>query len=363
MSPLTAVNAEDIAITGDGVFNGNGQQWRPVKKGKLTAGQWKKLCKTGALNEKKDIWYPTAKIRDISNDSQYMERAFKENTDAAWNEVHDFLRPALLSFINCKRVLLQDATFENSPGWNVHPLMCQDVTVRNVTIRNPWFSQNGDGLDLESCKNVVVTGSSLDVGDDAICIKSGRDKEGRDRGIPTENVIISDCRVYHGHGGFVVGSEMSGGVRNIMVRRCQFIGTDTGLRFKSARGRGGVVEKIYIDNIGMADIAGEALTIDLYYSINASGKAVPVADETTPSFRDIQISNVVCKGAQKAIVLNGLPEMSIKDININHSYFESEQGATMDHIDGVTLNDVSINCKNGERLTKGENAKNLKIID
>lgn len=362
MSPLSAFNAEDVAITGRGIFNGNGQHWRPVKKAKLTEGQWKELCKTGALNENKTVWYPTETIRDIDkHSSERLEQARKENTDEAWQAIHDYLRPALLSFIGCKRILLENATFENSPGWNLHPLMCSDLTIRNVTIRNPWYAQNGDGLDLESCNRVIVQGCSLDVGDDAICIKSGRDKEGRDRGMPTENVIISDCHVYHGHGGFVIGSEMSGGARNIMVRRCQFVGTDTGLRFKSARGRGGVVEKIYIDHVTMASIAKEAITLDLYYSINANGKAVGKADETTPVFRDININNVACRGAAKAMVFNGLPEMPVKDISINNSTFTTTQGATIDHIDGLTLNSVVIDQAQGEAITKGDNVGKLTI--
>lgn len=373
MSPLTASGAENIAITGNGVFNGNGQHWRPVKKGKMTAGQWSALCKSGALNAKKDIWYPSAEIRDISNDKSYMEEAYRLDSDEAWNRVHDFLRPALLSFIGCRNILLEDATFENSPGWNIHPLMCENVILRDVTIRNPWFSQNGDGLDLESCRNAVITGCLFDVGDDAICIKSGRDKEGRDRGMPTENVIISDCRVYHGHGGFVIGSEMSGGARNISVSNCLFIGTDCGLRFKSTRGRGGVVEKIFIDNIGMADIPGDAITFDLYYggkapletSDTANGKkqalAIPAADETTPSFRDINISNVTCRGAKRAIHLNGLPEMPIRNITIRNSSYVSQQGAMLNHIDGLTMDNVTIDNTEGEAIVKKDNVRNVVI--
>lgn len=362
MSPITAVNAHDIAITGRGVVNGNGQCWRPVKKGKMTDGQWKTLCQTGVVNEKGNVWYPTETVREITeNKAAWMERARSAGGDSLWNVMHDFLRPTLVSFTSCKNVLLKDATFENSPAWNVHPLMCENITVEDVTIRNPWYSQNGDGLDIESCKNVVVTGTTLDVGDDALCIKSGRDKEGRERGMPTENVIISDCRVYHGHGGFVVGSEMSGGARNIMVRRCQFIGTDTGLRFKSARGRGGVVEKIYIDSVGMAGISGDAITIDLYYSINVNGEAVPVADETTPSFRDISVSNVVCKGAARAIVLNGLPEMPVKGVSIANSTFETRSGATLNNLDGLTMENVAIDCANGDTITRGDNVANVVV--
>ena len=372
MSPLTARNAEDIAITGNGVFNGNGQNWRPVKRGKMTAGQWNELCKSGTLNKKGDVWYPTEQIRDIDADrNRYYQRAYSENTEEAWQVLHDYLRPALLSFINCKNILLEDATFENSPGWNIHPLMCNNITLRNVTIRNPWFSQNGDGLDLESCSNAVMTGCSFDVGDDAMCIKSGRNEEGRKRGMPTENVIIRDCKVYHGHGGFVIGSEMSGGARNILVDNCLFIGTDTGLRFKSTRGRGGVVENIFIRNIGMTDIPGDAITFDLYYGGNApleknndngqtAGNA-PKADETTPSFRNIEVSNITCKGAKRAIYMNGLPEMPIKNITIRNSTFSANQGAVLNYTDRLTLDNVKITADDGKEINKYNKVTNLKI--
>ncbi len=365
MSPLTANQAEHIAITGNGVFNGNGQAWRPVKKGKLTSGQWSTLIKTGALNEKKDVWYPSDAIRDISNDKRYMEEAYRNNDDASWLKVHDFLRPVLLSFIGCKNILLDGPTFENSPSWNIHPLMCQNLIIRNVNIRNPWYAQNGDGLDLESCKNVLLQDCSLDVGDDAICIKSGRDKEGRDRGMPTENVIVTNCRVYHGHGGFVIGSEMSGGARNIWVNKCQFIGTDCGLRFKSTRGRGGVVEHIYVDQVGMANIPGDAIVFDLYYAGanagNNKAEAHPV-DETTPSFRDIHIRDIVCNGAARAAYINGLPEMPVKDVDISHSVFSSREGIILNRVDGITLKGLQIHTEQGEGITPKDLVKNVKVI-
>lgn len=147
----------------------------------------------------------------------------------------------------------------------------------NVTIRNPAYAQNGDGLDIESCSNVHVTGCTFDVGDDAICIKSGKDRAGRMRGAPTSNVLIEECKVYSGHGGFVIGSEMSGGVYNVAVRNCLFIGTDTGIKFKSTRGRGGAVSGIHISEIKMVGIAGDAITADLYYGRKTAGQhAEPV---------------------------------------------------------------------------------------
>src|SRR5687768_12631193 len=186
--------------------------------------------------------------------------AISQEKDAAfYNSIKDFLRPNLLLLTNCKYILLDGPTFQNSPAWCLHPLMSENVTVRNVTVKNPWYAQNGDGIDVESCKNVLIENSVFDVGDDGLCMKSGRDEAGRKRGMPTENVIIRDCIVYHAHGGFVIGSEMSGGARNIWVSNCTFIGTDVGLRFKTARGRGGVVENIFVDGVDMTDIAGEAI--------------------------------------------------------------------------------------------------------
>ena len=253
--------------------------------------------------------------------------------------VKDFMRPVMVSLISCKKVLLDGPTFQNSPAWNLHPLMCEDVTLRNLNVRNPWFSQNGDGLDLESCKNAVVYDNIFDVGDDAICFKSGKDKDGRDRGIPTENVIVKNNVVYHGHGGFVVGSEMSGGVKNVHVSNCMFMGTDIGLRFKSTRGRGGVVENIWISNIDMINIPTEAISFNLFYGGNSpvleadqkastearDEKLVPVTEET-PSFKNIYMKNINVAGADKALVLQGLPEMNLQNVSLENATLKAKNG-------------------------------------
>lgn len=351
MSPLSATGKENIAITGQGTFNGNGQHWRPVKKGKMTEGQWKNLCKKGAVGQKGNIWYPNERIREVSENGTFLAEAFGQDSDSAWLYVHDYLRPVLLSFIGCKNVLLEDATFENSPSWNLHPLMCENVILNRVNVRNPWYAQNGDGLDAESCKNVVVANCTFDVGDDAICIKSGKDKDGRERGIPCENVLIEGCTVYHGHGGFVIGSEMSGGARNISVRNCLFIGTDVGLRFKSTRGRGGVVENIHINGVNMSDIAGDALIFDLYYGGKGDSPVPPVSEET-PSFKNIYISNTLCQSARRAMFFNGLPEMPIKNIQIRNSAFHAETGVVLNEVEGLLLEKVDVTQETGEKITQ-----------
>lgn len=359
MSPLTARGKKNIAITGEGTINGNGQCWRPVKRMKMTDGQWKALTKKGCTTEKGDLWFPNEKIMYAYAHQDELWDKIHKGDEEATNIAHDFLRPVLVSFIECKNVLLQGVTFENSPAWNVHPLMCENLIVENVNIRNPWYAQNGDGIDIESCTNVLLVNSSFDVGDDAICMKSGKDKDGRDRGVPSSNVLIEGCTVYHGHGGFVIGSEMSGGCKDIVARNCVFIGTDVGLRFKSTRGRGGVVENIYIDDIKMTDIAGDALIFDLYYGIKP-GAPVPPVTEETPCFKNIFIKDVTCRSAARAALFNGLPEMPMKNVVIEDSRFRADKGFTLNHVDGLTMKNVTIEVP-GEKITYGDGVKNVKI--
>ena len=166
------------------------------------------------------------------------------SSEEDFNKYKRFLRPVMISLIKCKNILLQDIIFQNSPAWNIHPLMCENIIIENIFAKNPAYAQNGDALDLESCKNALIINSKFDAGDDGICIKSGKDENGRKRNIPSENIIIDGCTVFNGHGGFVVGSEMSGGIKNIKVQNCQFLGTEVGLRFKTTRGRGEVVQNI-----------------------------------------------------------------------------------------------------------------------
>lgn len=356
MAPLWAVEKHDIAITGQGCFDAQGQAWRPSKKGKFTDAQWKELT-SGKGVVMKNVWYPDA----------------KQDEQAGTEGKPDFRRvnerPVLLEFNSCKRVLLKDVTFSNSPAWNTHPLKCEDVTIDGVTIRNPWYAQNGDGLDLESCNRVIVRNSVFDVGDDAICIKSGKNKEGRDWKMPCQNVVIEGCTVLHGHGGFVIGSEMSSGARNIYVDNCLFNGTDTGLRLKSTRGRGGVVENIYVNNVNMVDIKGDAFTFDLYYANKpVTGSAdkdtsaeddVPAVTEETPCFKDLFISNVLCVGAKRAIYVNGLPEMPLTSMEMkNSSFLKCESGAEFNYAKDILLDNVKIENTQGKRLVQN-NVKSL----
>ncbi|MGB8190868.1 MAG: glycosyl hydrolase family 28 protein, partial [Chitinophagaceae bacterium] len=195
-SPISASNATNIGITGFGIIDGAGDAWRMVKKDKLTESNWKKLTGSGGmLSDDKKTWYPTEsslKGSKLKNPGVISP----EKTSTFYNEIKDFLRPNLLVLANCSKILLEGVTFQNSPAWCLHPLMSQHITIRNLQVKNPWYAQNGDGIDLESCRYVLMENSVFDVGDDGICIKSGRHEESRKRAMPTQDVIVRNCTVY-----------------------------------------------------------------------------------------------------------------------------------------------------------------------
>lgn len=365
-SPISGTNLQNIAITGDGIIDGHGEVWRAIGKDRLTEPEWKKLVASGGVvSENGKTWYPSESfMTGAKTPDAGMLGAGKTIKD---NEaLKDFFRPNMLVLTNCKKVLLQNVTLQNSPAWDVHTLLCEDLTVQNVRVRNPWNAQNGDGIDVESCRNVLIEGSTFDAGDDGICIKSGRDEEGRKRGKPTENVIVRNNVVYRAHGGFVIGSEMSGGARNIFVSNCTFIGTDIGLRFKTTRGRGGVVENIFIKNISMRDILHEAILFDMYYGGKSPGEDGEVKDEAvipvteaTPAFRNFYVDNVVCNGAEKALMIRGLPEMSIKGIHIENSTFQTGKGVDIIEAQNISLKNVRLNSNDTNPLINIKNGNGI----
>ncbi|GAB6011654.1 glycoside hydrolase family 28 protein [Viscerimonas tarda] len=370
-SPISARNAVNVAITGNGAIDGNGQVWRPLKKQKVSDGFWKSATSASGTFKRADYWMPSAAYLHADTISD-MNVPKNIKTDAEWMAIRDFLRPVMISFMECKGVYLNGVIFQNSPAWNIHPLMCENVIIDGIQVRNAAYAQNGDGLDLESCKNSIIVNSSFDVGDDGICIKSGKGVDGRKRNRPCENLIVDNCTVFQGHGGFVVGSEMSGGVKNIKLSNCQFLGTDVGLRFKSTRGRGGVVENIYVTNINMFDINTEPLLFDLYYGGKSASESLadgdktpveaslPPVDETTPSFRNIFIKDIVCSSARRAMFFNGLPEHNINNINIENVTIHSTIGAELSESDNITLKNINIYPKKGSALIL-KNVKDVKI--
>jgi DNA sulfur modification protein DndE len=369
-APIWAKNLTNIGITGEGILDGAGQVWGMLKKEKLTANAWEKVIKTGVLSEEKNSWYPSESSylgTKIPNAGRILNGVHP--TEAELKSYKDYLRPNMLSIQGCENVLIDGITLQNSPAWTMHPLLCEHISVKNVTVKNNWYAQNSDAIDLESCRNGILENCNFSTGDDGITIKSGRDEQGRKRGVPTENFIIKNNIVYHSHGGFVIGSEMSGGVRNLYVSDCTFMGSDVGLRFKTTRGRGGIVENIYVSNINMTNIPGEAIIFDMYYAAKdpipsrPSDTILPVIMEEpindgTPQFRDFYLKNIICKGAETGILIRGLPEMNVRNINIENAYIEANKGIKCIEAESITLKNVEILAKENTFATI-QNVKNL----
>ncbi len=280
-SPLFyAYKAENIAIRGRGTINGHGKKW----------------------------WDFHHKLYDKSMPVSKWQEEFKRvnpnviKPDEASMIERGFLRPPFIQPMYCKNVLIEGITIRNSPFWTVNPEFCENVTVHGVTIINP-HSPNTDGINPESCRYVHISDCHISVGDDCITIKSGKDAAGRKMATPAENYTITNCTMLSGHGGVVIGSEMSGDVRKIAISNCIFDGTDRGIRIKTARGRGGIVEEIRVDNIIMKNIREQAIVLDMFYQ---KSPEEPVS-ERTPRFRNIHFSNITAQ-TKTAAILNGITE-------------------------------------------------------
>lgn len=328
---ITASKRKNISITGEGTIDGNGEWWRAVKRGKVSDVEWKQFQEMGgSVSAKGDLWYPF-NLKHQPNVASTMEEQEK-------------YRNHMIRFTDCQNVLVQGVTLLNSPRFHFIPTRCQNVVIDGITVKCPWNAQNGDAIDISSCKDVLIVNNVIDAGDDGICMKGGAGESGVKAG-PCENINIQDNTVYHAHGGFVIGSEFSGGMKNILVRNNTFQGTDAGLRFKSAVKRGGKTENIFIDHIYMTDITGDAITFETTYWDNHVGAKQPKEAvqkaEFVPNFQDIHISNVYVRGCKNGIVAHGqegmIHDITIKDCNI----FYNKQAQDIDKACKIQVENVN----------------------
>lgn len=339
--PILADNLENVAITGDGLINGNGQTWRPVKKSKMNASQWKDLLsKGGALNKKKDIWWPSKQAADA--EEFLAQKSVKELTIQDYETIKDYYRPHLAIFVNCKNILIDGTTFENSPNMNIYIHNSRNIIVRDVKIFNEWWAQNADGIDLNSSQNALIYKCTVNTGDDGICLKSDKiDKKSNEPAL--KNIVIRDCVVFHAHGGFVLGSNTWGGMKNVFVQNCSFNFTDVGLRFKSGKDKGGLVEDIYIQDIYMKDIADEAISFDLFYVDSGAAKTKDQKDETRiPYFKKFRINNVYCDGAAQTFLIKSLTPECVSDIEISNSVLIADKGIESSEANNIKLKNVIV---------------------
>ncbi len=332
---LYAVDAENITIKGEGTLNGQGEAW------------WEEFFKV--LVDLRDNG-----IRDVNKYQPMWEEAndvaaIKAETNEDWHGTVDrrFFRPPFIHPIRCKNIRIEGIKIKNSPFWTVNPEFCDNVTIKGITIQNDP-SPNTDGINPESCSNVHISDCHISVGDDCITIKSGRDLQARNLAKPCENITITNCTMLSGHGGVVIGSEMSGGVRKVTISNCVFDGTDRGIRLKSTRGRGGIVEDVRISNIVMSNIQKEALVFNLKYS---KMPQEPMSDRT-PIFRNIHVSGVTVVNVQTPINIVGLEEAPISDIVLRDIHIkDAKQPCVFEDCKDITMDDVVVN---GEKINISE---------
>jgi hypothetical protein len=323
-SQIYAYKCENISIRGDGHLDGQGQKW------------WDFL---GNLDLKK------------STDSKWQQIFKKENAglllkDPYISTKNNFLRPPMVTTYECRNVLIEGVSFSNPPFWTIMPAFTDNITINGITIENPGDSPNTDGIDPSSCKNVHISNCHISVGDDCIVIKSGRDTDGREANMPTENVTITNCTMLKGHGGVVIGSEMSGGVKRITISNCVFEGTDRGIRIKTMRGRGGVVEDIRVANITMYNIINEGILITLRYQTT---KTEPLS-ERTPAVNNVQLSGINIRGAKRPVAIYGLEERDISEISFSDMRIFSDRGILIENASGISFHDIRMAIKQGNPL-------------
>ncbi len=311
---IRASKRTNIAITGEGIIDGNGGQWRPVKKSKQSDVEWKQYLEMGGqVSEDGSLWYPWQ-----------MKNGYPDIADSPKEQ--EGLRNDLIRLTDCVNVRIEGVTVQNAPRFHVHPCNCRNVVVDGVTVRCPWNAQNGDAIDFSDVNIGLIVNCVVDAGDDGICMKSNAAKPNSPAN-GCEDIVIENNTVFHAHGGFVLGSNTTSGIRRIVVRHNRFSGTDTGLRFKSSIGRGGKTEQLFISDIVMNDIKDEAIVFQCDYldkpAGRENGKSAQVNDQVlkdVPEFQDIHIQNVICRGCKTGIRASGIEQLDcVHDIHISNS--------------------------------------------
>ena len=336
-----AYEQENITIKGKGAIDGNGKKW----------------------------WYGTFTIEGAHKDEEFKKELegyqkmweeanpnFKIEDNSDWKRTLNkrFFRPPLMQPYKCKNFTVEGVHITNSPFWTINPEFCENVNILGVTIDNP-DAPNTDGVNPSSCKNVIIANCNITVGDDCITLKSGRDLQGREYATPCENITITNCVMRAGHGGVVIGSEMSGDVRRVTISNCVFDGTDRGIRMKSTRGRGGIVEEIRVNNIVMTNIPKEAITLNLFYS---DVPAEPVS-ERTPIFRNIHVSGLTGTNVNMACTVLGIEESQISDITFSDVNIDAKTGFELNETKNITLENVRVSTEIGAafKISKSSNLR------
>ena len=326
--PIYAYRAENIAIVGRGLIDGQGKVWWDYMRKARSRGGEEGQSRTQSR-------------RGLSSSPRRIRAA-----RGRWEPVGNFLRPPMIQPFECRNVRIEGISLKDPPFWTINPVYCDNVTVTGISIKNPDDSPNTDGINPDSCRNVHISNCHISVGDDCITIKSGRDEDGRRVGRPCENITVTNCTMLDGHGGVVIGSEMSGGVRKIAITNCIFDGTERGIRIKTTRGRGGVIEDIRVSNIVMSNITRTPFDLNMFYAKSA---AEPVS-ERTPVLRNLHFSDITVRGAPAAGYILGLDEMPVENVTFSNISIDAQTGFSCSNARQLAFRDVRIDTKKGPAL-------------
>jgi len=307
----------NVSVTGGGEIDGNGSVWWELLRAKRGRGQ-------------------RTPETPIERELAALNPEYLNQPGGGGGREMQFLRPPLIQFIDCKDVRIEGVTVSNSPFWTIHPVYCDGLAIVDVSVRNPHDAPNTDGIDVDSCANVLIQGCRVAVGDDGIALKSGSGPDGIRVNRPTAFVTVRDCEVGDGHGGIVIGSETAAGVHDVLAERCVFRGTDRGIRVKTRRGRGGTIENLEFRDLTMENNLCPVV-INMYYRCGArledglfSERALPVTD-VTPTVRGVRISRVTATGCRaSAGFIAGLPESPVTGLAIADCRFSTDETSRAD---------------------------------
>ena len=334
---------ENVAITGYGTLDGQGIYWRPVKQKKVSEEQWAELLAMGGKvmadgNSKNwKIWYPFNLKPEYNVPNIALDPIIQEK-----------MRPHLVNITDSKNVLIEHVHLLNSPKFHLVPTRIQNLIIDGVNIRCPHWAQNGDAMDPGNIQVALIVNCNISCGDDGICMKGGVGQKGVDAG-PQRDFLICNDTVYRAHGGFVIGSEFSGGMQRIVVKDCRFEGTDIGCRFKSAPGRGGWCEDIYCYNIIMKDILESAFLISSGYADKGAGVSATDSDNKNaffPDWSNITFRNITCIGSKQAVEIQGLKGKPVHHILFDQvTIIGNRGGIKMEWAEDINFTNCNINPK------------------
>ena len=308
---LYAHQCHDIAITGEGIFNGQGFVW----------------------------WYLAALYREGVDDMYVKAQAQSPVEERLYNTPEQGVRPGLLHFLDCQNVTIEGCTFKFSPFWTVHPSWCENIIIRNIKVLNPYdHAPNTDGCNFEGCKRGLLDGIWVDTGDDAVCLKSGRDLDGRVVGRPCQDIIIRNLTAVRCHGGITVGSEMSGGVSNIYVENCKFLKNFIGIWIKTAPTRGGYVKDIEYHNIEIGHLWREAICFTMGYAGDGYN---PKDFPTMPTVENVLVDGFTCEKSSVAVQIAGVDGFPMKSIHLKNVTAKAGVNVQTDFVENLCMENVT----------------------